>query len=223
MKKLKGFAGGFLAGAVVCSCVGIAAVTYTAVPVDFKVLVNGEEFVSDPPALAVDGRTYLPLRAMGEALGVPVNWNEELRQAEVGTTPDESSVTVNNEVQTNGTWKMTYKSLKTLKKIDDYTKAEDGKEFVIASFELENLTDEKQIFSGMLYLDSYFDDVKEKQTIVSYNGEQSLLSTSVEPGKKVKGYIAYEVDTSWKKLEIVYNDDILDKDGDNALKFCILK
>lgn len=33
----------------------------------FKVLVNGEEFVSDPPALAVDGRTYLPLRAMGEA------------------------------------------------------------------------------------------------------------------------------------------------------------
>lgn len=50
-----------MAGAVVCSCVGIAAVTYTAVPVDFKVLVNGEEFVSDPPALAVDGRTYLPL------------------------------------------------------------------------------------------------------------------------------------------------------------------
>lgn len=66
-----------------------------------------EMFVSDPPALAVDGRTYLPLRAMGEALGVPVNWNEELHQAEVGTVPDESSVTVNNEVQTNGTWKMT--------------------------------------------------------------------------------------------------------------------
>lgn len=212
-----------MAGAVVCSCVGIAAVTYTAVAVDFKVLVNGEEFVSDPPALAVDGRTYLPLRAMGEALGVPVNRNEELHQAEVGTVPDESSVTVNNEVQTNGIWEMTYKSLKTLKKIDDYTKAEDGKEFVIVSFELENLTDEKQIFSSMFDLDSYFDDVKEKQTVVSYNGEQSLLSTSVEPGKKVKGYLAYQVDTSWKKLEIVYNDDILDKNGENALKFCILK
>ncbi len=223
MKKLKVFTGGFLAGALVCSCVGIAAITYTAEPVDFKVLVNGEEFVSDPPALAVDGRTYLPLRAMGEALGVPVNWNEELRQAEVGTAPDESSVTVNNEVQTNDTWKMTYKSLKTLKKIDDYTKAEDGKEFVIVSFELENLTDEKQIFSGMLYLDSYFDDVKEKQTVVSYKGEQSLLSVSVEPKKKVKGYLAYQVDTSWKKLEIVYNDSLRDKNGENALKFCILK
>ena len=65
MKKLKGFASGFLAGAVVCSCVGIAAVTYTAVPVDFKVLVNGEEFVSDPPALAVDGRTYLSAQSDG--------------------------------------------------------------------------------------------------------------------------------------------------------------
>lgn len=212
-----------MAGAVVCSCVGIAAVTYTAVPVDFKVLVNGEEFVSDPPALAVDGRTYMPLRAMGEALGVPVNWNEKLHQAEVGTVPKESSVTVNNEVQTNGTWKMTYKSLKTLKKIDVYTKAEDGKAFVIVSFELENLTDEKQIFSSMFDLDSYFDDLKEKQTVVSYNGEKSLLSTSVEPGKKVKGYLAYQVDTSWKKLEIVYNDDILDKNGEKALKFCILK
>lgn len=131
-------------------------------------------------------------------LGVPVNWNEELHRAEVGTVPDESSVTVNNEVQTNGTWKMTYKSLKTLKKIDDYTKAEDGKAFVIVSFELENPTDEKQIFSSMFDLDSYFDDLKEKQTAVSYNGEQSLLSTSVEPGKRSRyhcisgGYIVEE-------------------------------
>ena len=36
----------------------------------------------------------------------------------------------------------------------------------------------------MFDLDSYFDDLKEKQTVVSYNGEKSLLSTSVEPGKR---------------------------------------
>lgn len=84
---MKRFLSGFLAGVVLATTLGaIAAVTYTAEPAAFKVLVNGKEFVSDPPALVVEGRTYLPLRAMGDALGVPVNWNEALRQAEVGTT-----------------------------------------------------------------------------------------------------------------------------------------
>lgn len=81
---MKKFIVGFVAGALIFAMLGVAAVTYVANPVDFKVLVNGEEFVSDPPALEVEGRTYLPLRAMGDALGVPVEWNEELRQAQVG-------------------------------------------------------------------------------------------------------------------------------------------
>ena len=77
---------GFVLGALVFSVITAAAVSYVANPVDFKVMVNGQEFVSDPPALEVNGSTYLPLRAMGNALGVPVNWNEELRQAEVGNS-----------------------------------------------------------------------------------------------------------------------------------------
>lgn len=89
---MKRFIGGFLAGAMLFGSIGAFAVQYAANPVDFKVLVNGEEFTSDPPALEVNGRTYLPLRAIGDALGVPVTWNEELRQAEVG-----NSVPVANE------------------------------------------------------------------------------------------------------------------------------
>ena len=83
---VKRFLSGFLAGAIIFSMIGVFAVSYVANPVDFKVLVNGKEFVSDPPALEVNGSTYLPLRAIGNALGVPVNWNEELRQAEVGNS-----------------------------------------------------------------------------------------------------------------------------------------
>lgn len=222
MKKgMKSFIGGVVAGAVMCTALGAAAVTYTAQPASFKVLVNGEEFNSDPPALVVEGRTYLPLRAMGDALGVPVVWNDELGQAEVGEA--KAPVTVNNEVQANDKWKMTYKSFKAVKDVDGFTKAGDGKEFVIVSFELENLTTETQTFSSMVYLDSYFDDVKTKQMIIYYTDEQSLLSVSVEPGKKVKGYLSYEVDVNWKKLELVYNDDIFDKSKENAMNFCIMK
>lgn len=80
---MKKFIIGLITGVMLASTIAFAA-TYTASPATFKVLVNGKEFVSDPPALVVEGRTYLPLRAMGDALGVPVEWNAELGQAEVG-------------------------------------------------------------------------------------------------------------------------------------------
>lgn len=219
-KEFKTLVAGFTAGTVLSAALTAAAVTYTAQPASFKVLVNGEEFTSDPPALVVEGKTYLPLRAVGDALGVSVVWNDELGQAEVGEAP--SPVTVSNEVQTNDKWKMTYKSFKAAKKVG-YTKADDGQEFVIVSFEIENITSETQTFSSMFYLDSYFDDVKAKQTIVYLDNEQSLISVSVEPGKKVKGYLAYQTDVAWKKLELIYNDDIFDEDSENTIKFCIMK
>lgn len=82
---MKRFITGAITGAVLASTVAFAA-SYIAEPATFKVIVNGNEFNSNPPALVVESRTYLPLRAMGDALGVPVEWNAELNQAEVGTT-----------------------------------------------------------------------------------------------------------------------------------------
>lgn len=101
--KMKKFVCGFLIGAMMFSVAGAFAVSYIANPVDFKVMVNGKEFISNPPALEVDGRTYLPLRAMGDALGVAVNWNEELRQAEVGnmSTSSTTSYSRNNPAPLN--------------------------------------------------------------------------------------------------------------------------
>lgn len=61
------------------------AAGYKAVVPTFNVLVNGERFYSEPPVIVIDGRTYLPLRAMGDALGVYVEWNDTLGQVEVST------------------------------------------------------------------------------------------------------------------------------------------
>lgn len=90
---IKKFLSGFAAGAIVFGTVGALAASYVAVPAEFKVFVNGKEFTSDPPALVVEDRTYLPLRAVGDALGVPVNWNAELGQAEDGTTTAQTDTT----------------------------------------------------------------------------------------------------------------------------------
>ena len=105
---MKKFIIGIIIGVIIASSFAIAA-SYVAEPASFKVLVNGKEFTSEPPVMVINGSTYLPLRAMGDALGVPVNWNSELRQAEVGNTPTKFNKFdvdnfINGEIWNNGFW-----------------------------------------------------------------------------------------------------------------------
>ncbi len=56
---------------------------------DFKFLVDGEDFVPmDGDAklspIVYNDRTYLPARALGEALGIEVGWNEDTRTVILG-------------------------------------------------------------------------------------------------------------------------------------------
>ena len=99
---MKKFISGFLAGALIFGTIGVMAATYIAEPATFKVMVNGEEFKSDPPAMAINGYTYLPLRAMGNALGVPVEWNNELMLAEVGNQMVNKPINIDGNVNVDG-------------------------------------------------------------------------------------------------------------------------
>ncbi len=83
---MKKFICGFLAGAMIFGAIGTFAASYVAEQASFKVMVNGSEFVSDKPIVAIDGSTYLPLKAIGEVLHVPVKWNDQLHQVEVGSS-----------------------------------------------------------------------------------------------------------------------------------------
>lgn len=46
---------------------------------DVRVLINGEDLVSDTPPTIVDGRTLVPMAAIFKALGVEVSWDESTR------------------------------------------------------------------------------------------------------------------------------------------------
>lgn len=81
---MKRFISGFVAGALVFGMLGaFAAVTYVAEPANYDIIVDGEIFVSDPPAMVINGSTYLPLRAIGDVFGVEVGWDPLSRQAEI--------------------------------------------------------------------------------------------------------------------------------------------
>lgn len=211
---------GFLTGALLFGTLTGFAVQYVAQPAAFKVLVNGEEFVSDPPALEVEGRTYLPLRAMGDALGVPVTWNEELGQAEVGAAPTTATATEN--VLMNDTWKLTYSTYQTTKEVNYFKPNKEGNVFLIVFFELENLSAEEGNFG--MDAEYYVDDFKTTQTVVgSVDGaQQPILGINVAAGKKAKVCYAFEVSPNWNKVDMTF-PDLFATDDSEILKFTLSK
>jgi len=69
--NLKSFVGGVIVGSVLFSSVALAA------PGVVKMIVNGSEITSDVPAQIIEGRTLIPARALAEALGANVIWDEK--------------------------------------------------------------------------------------------------------------------------------------------------
>lgn len=95
--NLKGFAIGAVCAAIVCTSSVFAQSmqkTFTAYFDNIKVMVNGEEKNlkdtngSDIEPFIVDGTTYLPVRAISELLGMPVNWDGNSKTVYIGEVPE---------------------------------------------------------------------------------------------------------------------------------------
>ncbi|MCX7748516.1 MAG: copper amine oxidase N-terminal domain-containing protein [Clostridia bacterium] len=91
---MKNFIAGILVGLVLCVGVVYAQNSFTASEATFKVYVNGKEFKSDKVPVVIRGSLYFPVRAIGEALNVPVNWNS-MGWVEIGTPLVQSTVNAN--------------------------------------------------------------------------------------------------------------------------------
>lgn len=100
---MKKFCAGFLTCLVLVSGISVFANSqWTALKATFDVYVNGKKFESDKPIVAIDGNTYLPLKAIGDVLGVKVNWNATEKRVEVGSDPDtKSGYSFNNPAPLN--------------------------------------------------------------------------------------------------------------------------
>lgn len=85
LKKYRQLVLGIIIGVMITGVVAFAGElrTFVAEEANFPVLVDGSPISLDMPVVTIEGRTYLPLRAMGDVLGISVEWNEEKGQAEV--------------------------------------------------------------------------------------------------------------------------------------------
>lgn len=173
-KENKKFVAGIISGALLTGTIAFAA--YTAEPASFKVLVNGEEFTSEPPAMVINGSTYLPLRAIGNALGVNVNWNEDLHRAEVGNS---APVAKENQYSRNNP--------APLNTVQEYTKSDNWSEtdnYTVAIRILETVRGEKA-FEALKEKSIIYPEPDEGYEYVNVKIAYSVISTksdfSVEP------------------------------------------
>ena len=226
---------------------GAFAISYTANPVSFKVLVNGNEFVSDPPPLEVDGRTYLPLRAIGEALGVPVNWNEELKQAEVGNGSPVAQVgqysrqnpAPINTVQTinidnySEKYSVAVRVMETIRGEDEIYKrmkkmvtnetADDGYDLMVVKLAVSLLTvdGDKAVEIDSYNFKPYTSNNEETKTAYLHmEGENGFnwLRNKMFVGGNTEGYIVIQVRKTDDKPKLVYG---MNYDGSGGIWFSL--
>lgn len=153
------------------------------------------------------------------------NTASDINNSENGTNSsnnNETTYSIDNAVQSNDKWKMTYKECISKTELDPFTVAEEGTEFVIVYFEIENISTEAQNFN-IIYEEFYLDEVKTPQTIygVVMDSAYQLTAISVEPGKKANGYFLFQTTPNWKELEIIYNEDLYKEDNENVMRFLL--
>ena len=87
----------------------------------------------------------------------------------------------------------------------------EGKEYLVLFFDIENISTESEYVSHYDF-EGYVDDVACDITGILGDIEGiSDLATDLAPGKKVQGFVAFEVDKDWKDFEISYKQIFSDK------------
>ncbi|GBF34419.1 branched-chain amino acid ABC transporter [Desulfocucumis palustris] len=76
----------FLLTALTAPAYADSSSQYKGYPV-VKVSVDGKELKGDVPAIIMDGRTLVPLRSIGEALGMDIKWDDTAKTVYIQSTP----------------------------------------------------------------------------------------------------------------------------------------
>jgi S1-C subfamily serine protease len=72
-----------LAVLLILSVIPVSAATYQLVTASYPINVNGQKIAVTP--LNLNGTTYLPLRSISEAVGVPIAWDNTKKSVEINT------------------------------------------------------------------------------------------------------------------------------------------
>lgn len=95
----------------------------------------------------------------------------------------------------------------------DFNTPKEGNVFLMAEFEISNNTEEELAISSMLSFEAYADDYKldySLEAMIEKEGNQ--LDGEIAAGKKMKGWIGWEVPQDYKNVEIHFTDNVWSND-----------
>lgn len=92
----------------------------------------------------------------------------------------------------------------------EYNTPTEGNVFVLANFEIANNSDEELTISSMMSFEAYADDYALNYSLSAMleKGSATQLDGTIAPGKKMNGYIGYEVPADWATMEIHFVDNV---------------
>jgi hypothetical protein len=82
-KMKNSFIKGFILSGILFSTISFANSNFNAIKASFPILIDGQIWQNEKPAVVIDGNTYLPLKAIGNALSVNVDWNSKNNSVEI--------------------------------------------------------------------------------------------------------------------------------------------
>lgn len=104
----------------------------------------------------------------------------------------------------------------------EYNAPTEGNVFVLANFEISNNSDSEISVSSMMSFEAYADDYALNYSLgaLMSKTDGTQLDGTIAPGKKMNGWIGYEVPADWSSVEIHFTDNVW---SDNKFVFEIAK
>lgn len=91
----------------------------------------------------------------------------------------------------------------------EYNKPTDGNVFLIVEFEISNNTEKELSVSSMMSFDAYADDYALNYSLTALlEKEGNQLDGTIAAGKKLKGWIGWEVPADYQNVEIHFTDSL---------------
>lgn len=86
----------------------------------------------------------------------------------------------------------------------------EGNVFVLANFEIANNSDSELSISSALSFEAYADDYALNYSFgaLMEKTDSTQLDGTIAPGKKMNGWIGYEVPADWSNIEIHFTDNV---------------
>lgn len=95
----------------------------------------------------------------------------------------------------------------------EYNKPTDGNVFLMAEFEIANNTEKELAISSALSFEAYADDYALNYSFSALmEKEGNQLDGTIAAGKKLKGWIGWEVPADYQNVEIHFTDNVWSSD-----------